>query len=138
MIRLQCSCGKEFRIPEEFMGKQGRCPDCSTIIIVPYNIEDIPSFSQLPQRQQTFNTQELFEHVIDSVVGISFEDQIYGSGVLIDANGVVVSERPIDGLDPQELEGTIGYLSGVADDIDDRLAAEFKARMYLEGEGSRF
>ena len=49
---------------------------------------------------------------------------------------VLVSERPINGLDPQELEGTIQYLSAVADDIDDKLAIEFKAQMYLEGSGS--
>lgn len=46
---------------------------------------------------------------------------------------VLVSERPIDGLDAHELEGTIKYLSAVADDVDDKLASEFKARMYLEG-----
>jgi hypothetical protein len=44
---------------------------------------------------------------------------------------VLVSERPIDGLDRQELEGTIRYLSAVADDLDDKLATEFKARLYL-------
>ena len=51
---------------------------------------------------------------------------------------VVISERPIDGLDQHELEGTIKYLSAVADDVDDKLASEFKARMYLEGGRVRF
>ena len=45
---------------------------------------------------------------------------------------------PKDGLDPHELEGTIKYLSAVADDVDDKLATEFKARMYLEGGSIRF
>jgi hypothetical protein len=81
MISLPCSCGQKFRIPEEFRGRRKRCPDCSTIIVVLYNIEDIPAFNQLFPQQQAFNTQEL---------------------------------------------------------IDDRLTAEFKARLYLEGGGQDF
>jgi len=42
----------------------------------------------------------------------------------------VVSERPIVGLDPEELKGTLDYLSAVADDLDDKLADEFNARLY--------
>lgn len=42
----------------------------------------------------------------------------------------IINERPIEGLDPEELEGTINYLSGVADDLDNRLADEFGATMY--------
>lgn len=45
---------------------------------------------------------------------------------------MLVSERPIDGLDPQELEETIRYLSGAADELDNKLSEEFNAPMYLE------
>ncbi|KAA3656429.1 MAG: hypothetical protein DWQ04_31165 [Chloroflexi bacterium] len=45
----------------------------------------------------------------------------------------VVTERPIAGLDPEELESMIAYLSGVADEIDDKLAEEFKARLFKHG-----
>lgn len=45
----------------------------------------------------------------------------------------VVSERPIAGLDPVEFEGTIDFLSAVADDLDDKLANEFNAKLYREG-----
>ena len=45
----------------------------------------------------------------------------------------VVSERPIAGLDQEELKSMIGYLSAVADDIDDKLADEFKAKLYVHG-----
>ncbi len=51
----------------------------------------------------------------------------------IDDRIALVSERPIAGLDHQELEGTLHYLSAVADDIDDKLADEFKAKMYSSG-----
>ena len=45
----------------------------------------------------------------------------------------LVTERPIAGLDAEELEGTLHYLSAVADDVDDKLAAEFQARMHTTG-----
>jgi serine protease Do len=97
MIRLQCTCGKEFQIPDEFRGRQGRCPNCSNIIMVPHNTNDIPSFDELAPRQRLFNTQELFEHVIESVVGIAHEGDIFGSGVLIDEKGVVVTNHHVVG-----------------------------------------
>ena len=51
----------------------------------------------------------------------------------LDDQIALVTERPIVGLDAQELEGTLHYLSAVADDVDDKLAAEFHARMYVTG-----
>lgn len=40
---------------------------------------------------------------------------------------VVVSERPAEGLGPEEVEQTIRHLSAVADTFDDRLEKEFGA-----------
>jgi hypothetical protein len=45
----------------------------------------------------------------------------------------LVSERPLKGLDQQELEGLIGYLSSMADEMDDKLGAEFNAQKYTQG-----
>jgi hypothetical protein len=42
----------------------------------------------------------------------------------------VVSERPTSGLDTIEFAGTLDYLSAVADDLDDKLAIEFGAKLY--------
>lgn len=47
----------------------------------------------------------------------------------------LVSKRPIEGLDPEELEGTINYLAAVADDLDNKLADEFGAKMCGEDPG---
>ncbi len=47
----------------------------------------------------------------------------------------LISERPIEGLDPEELEGTIHYLSSVADDLDNKLADEFGATLMSETNG---
>lgn len=95
MLRMRCACGKEFQIPEKFRGRQGRCPNCSAIIVVPLELEDIPLFEEVAQSPRPLSTQELFEQVIDSVVGISHEGRIYGSGVLIDANGVVATNHHV-------------------------------------------
>jgi hypothetical protein len=40
---------------------------------------------------------------------------------------VAVSERPVPGLDPEEVEQIVRHLSAVADTFDDRLAKEFGA-----------
>ena len=42
----------------------------------------------------------------------------------------LVVERPIEGLDPEEVEWTIDYLSQVADNLDNKLADEFGARIF--------
>jgi hypothetical protein len=41
---------------------------------------------------------------------------------------VAVSERPLAGLDGEELEQMVTHLGAVADTFDDRLAAEFGVR----------
>ena len=97
MIRLQCSYGKIFNIPEEHRGRRGRCPECSTIIIVPTETDHIPMFEEEPPAKQTFSAQDLFEHVIDSVVGISDEGHLYGAGVFVDAQGMIVTNRHVVG-----------------------------------------
>jgi len=44
----------------------------------------------------------------------------------------LVVERPIGGLDPEELQGMINYLSSVADDLDNKLGDEFGAKILSE------
>ena len=44
----------------------------------------------------------------------------------------LVNERPIQGLDFIELQGTIDYISRFADDVDDKLMTEFGARLILQ------
>ena len=51
---------------------------------------------------------------------------------VVDDKIMLVSERPIDGLDPQELDETIMYLSAADDEFDNHLSEEFNAPMYLE------
>ena len=95
-IRLNCSCGKMLRIDEKFKGKQGRCPNCSTIIDIPENIEAVPTLKDTYTGRKPYNPQELYESVADSVVGIVCEDNS-GSGVLIDSSGLIATNRHVVG-----------------------------------------
>ncbi|HLV37417.1 MAG TPA: YbjN domain-containing protein [Spirillospora sp.] len=45
----------------------------------------------------------------------------------------VFSERPLDGLDPVEVNSTISRVAAYADDLDNRLVAEFGGRLYARG-----
>jgi S1-C subfamily serine protease len=99
MIKIQCSCGKSFNVPEKYRGKQGRCPQCGTIIVVPKEDEEIPFFSEeVPLSKKRYDAQDLFERVIDTVVGISDDGRLYGSGVIVDGNGGVVTNRHVVGI----------------------------------------
>ncbi len=43
----------------------------------------------------------------------------------------VFSERPLDGLDPQEVDHIIEQVARFADEYDDRLVSEFGGRLYV-------
>ena len=45
----------------------------------------------------------------------------------------LVSERPFHDLNTAQIEYLLHYISSVADDIDDKLAKEFNAAMYVQG-----
>jgi hypothetical protein len=45
---------------------------------------------------------------------------------------LLVSDRPLDGLTPEEIVQNIDILSMAADNLDDQLAKEFSAKLYSE------
>lgn len=97
VLRIHCSCGKTLNIPEKLRGKQGRCPSCSIIIDVPNEIGILPSLEEeATEHQGSYSPQDLFEHVIDSVVGILTPGG-FGSGVFIDSNGIIATNRHVVG-----------------------------------------
>ena len=61
---------------------------------------------------------ELNLQLTNAAIGIH-EDKVY-----------VFSERPLDGLDGNEANAIINLVSGYADDLDDKLIAEFGGRLY--------
>ncbi len=48
----------------------------------------------------------------------------------------IVSERPVEGLDHVEADDLLKRISHYADELDNKLAAEFGARLYTEGDRS--
>ncbi|MHC4739701.1 MAG: zinc ribbon domain-containing protein [Planctomycetota bacterium] len=47
MISFHCKkCGKKIKVPEEQVGKKGRCPKCRTIVVVPKPKDVAPAISQ--------------------------------------------------------------------------------------------
>lgn len=45
-IRVNCTCGKVLKIPEQYAGKRGRCPNCGKKIA-------IPSMDEIQQKENT-------------------------------------------------------------------------------------
>ncbi len=99
MIKIQCSCGKSFNISEKHRGRQGRCPQCGTIIVVPKADDDLLLFEEVSESaRRSYDAQDLFEKVVDAVVGISDDGRLYGSGVLVDSDGGIVTNRHVVGI----------------------------------------
>jgi type III secretion system-like peptide-binding chaperone len=44
----------------------------------------------------------------------------------------LVVERPLEGLDPEELEGMVEYMSRVADELDNKMSDEFGAKIFSQ------
>ncbi len=52
---------------------------------------------------------------------------------VFDDTVALVHERPINGIDKEEVNDIIENLSNMADDLDDDLAKEYGAKLYSEG-----
>jgi len=98
MIKIQCICGKQFKVADKYRGKRGRCPTCKAIIMIPKADEEIFEFEEeLDEESKIYSAQELFEEVVDTVVGFSDDGNLYGSGVLINDKGVLATNRHVVG-----------------------------------------
>ena len=100
-LDIECSCGKRLRVPDTLRGKQGRCPACGKVLTVPD--EPVPTLQPVTEGWipgKRYQPHELVEHVMPSVVGIvsSFG---FGSGVLLDDNGIGATNRHVVGMDKQ-------------------------------------
>ncbi len=97
-IEIKCSCGKVLKVPTYLYGKKARCPFCTSVITI---LEDNPSVISKNEdmekiSQRGYSPEELFETVKEMVVGVYTEECI-GSGVIIDKNGLIVTNRHVVG-----------------------------------------
>jgi serine protease Do len=92
-----CRCGKTLEVSEDLKGKRARCPNCSAIIDIPDNLDDIPTLSEAPTDQERFEAEDLYEKVVESVVGIARQGG-FGSGVFINDDGLIATNKHIVGI----------------------------------------
>ncbi len=96
--RVECPCGKTLRVPNRLLGKKARCPFCSAAIAIPIECGGSSTRDGDKMGKHTYPPQDLFECVIQSVVGIVCSGRS-GSGVFVDANGTIATNRHIVGSD---------------------------------------
>ena len=97
-MKLVCSCGKILKIPDSFRGRRGRCPNCATSIEIPAQDDELPDLQSQEGSTHAYRPEDLYERVVDSVVGIegSFGS---GSGVVMDSDGIIATNRHVLGTD---------------------------------------
>jgi S1-C subfamily serine protease len=99
---VQCSCGKTLEVTDELRGKRARCPGCGEVIDIPGDLEDIPTLSVISDQHEPFKAEELYEQVIDSVVGVARKGG-FGSGVFINDDGLIATNKHIVGTDSKAI-----------------------------------
>ncbi len=81
-------------------------------------IMHLPQNGLLPLYRRMLETNL---QMTNAALGV-FQDTVY-----------IFTERPLDGLDVVEVESTISRVTAYADDLDNRLVAEFGGRLYARG-----
>jgi len=95
-LQIKCSCGKILKVPDKLLGEKASCPNCSAVVQIPENIEPLPILEETTEERSKYDAQDLFEYVIDSVVGIH-TSQGSGSGFFINDEGIIATNRHVVG-----------------------------------------
>ena len=95
-LKIKCSCGKILKVTEKLLGEKARCPNCSTVVQIPEKIESLTVLEELSEERKKYSAQNLFEYVVDSVVGIRTPKST-GSGFFINDDGIIATNRHLVG-----------------------------------------
>jgi S1-C subfamily serine protease len=100
---FECACGEKIDVAEEQMGTEVQCSVCGTFIALPKQIKVQPAPAAKAEEEKTYQAQDLYEHVIGSVIGIAHAEG-FGSGVLINSDGIIATNKHVVGTNSK---GTI-------------------------------
>jgi len=53
MITFKCNCGQMLKVSDEYAGKQGKCPKCSTVNLIPAPQPAADNLSAVPEKTAT-------------------------------------------------------------------------------------
>jgi len=95
-LKIKCSCGKILKIPGKLLGERALCPHCSTVVQIPDKNESLVVLEELAEERKKYSAQDLFECVVDSVVGIRTPKNA-GSGFFINDDGLIATNRHVVG-----------------------------------------
>lgn len=119
-IRFKCTCGKKLRAPDDMRSKIGRCPSCLRSVKIPDRSDESPSeqgarakageyftdmgrglIGLLDTRNRgtkggpsQYTPEEIYERVVGAVVVVDTSSGT-GSGVVIDSDGIIVTNRHV-------------------------------------------
>ena len=93
-MKLICRCGAILLLENTDLGSSRKCPSCSTIILIPDNIESIPFLKQETRPQQN-DADSIYKNSVKHVVGIELEDMGYGSGAIVDKSGIIITNKHV-------------------------------------------
>ena len=73
MIKFRCKCGQKISVPDEAVGKRGKCPKCQSILTVPQSTNDKIS-SKIPTDDKSTQRKTPEISAIADILNLSEDD----------------------------------------------------------------
>jgi hypothetical protein len=93
-IEVTCTCGKQFRLPDDCAGKHGKCSQCGKTVFIP-KPTDIPAADTLPEvmtfgrarKEKPAATKNLWTAILCLVVGVLIAGRYFANKSAAGSNG---------------------------------------------------